>query len=418
MSGNVTRNLTCGLALTAFCMSAAVAGTGTTAPDYYRRARYAETAEKQIELLTTALSINPDHVPSLRRRAEVHLLLGDQASALADRARAAELSPRDPQLNISAGLLAQELDRHEQAVALYTRALAVEPNNYLARVNRAYARIELRRVKQAIEDADELVRLYPQRDRSYQVRVEAYDCASRFADAVDDLTTLIERSPREALYYRMRCISYRALGEGRKALADADTTLRLAGGTAGAYAARGCSYELLGELDKAFADYKRAAELNDDKRFYTIWLCLIRRKQGRRAEADKIVRNFLEDFDEEKWIAPVLRFLAGRITEQDVLSRAEHPEPERDREQHCEAYYYLGAAAMAEGKLDKAEAYFKKCVDQGVYNFYEHGFALRDLRVLAELRKKKAADKEDEAARPEPETDQPGQPGSAQPPAP
>ncbi|MFW6107791.1 MAG: tetratricopeptide repeat protein [bacterium] len=414
----MTRNLTCGLAWTVFWVSAALAGTGTTAPDYYRRARHAETAEKQIELLTTALSINRDHVPSLRRRAEVHLLLGDEAAALADRVRAAELSPRDPRLNTSAGLLAQKLDRHEQAVELYTRALAVEPKNYLARVNRAYARIQLRRVDGAIEDADELVRLYPRRDRSYQVRVRAYECASRFADAVDDLTTLIERSPREALYYRMRCICYRALGEGRKALADAETTLRLAGRTAGGYAARGCSYELLGELDKAFADYKRAAELNDDKRFYTIWLCLIRRKQGRRAEADKIVRDFLKEFDQQKWIAPVLRFLAGRMTEEEVLRRAEHPDPERNREQHCEAYYYLGAAAMAGGKLDKAEAYFKKCVDQGVYNFYEHGFALRDLRVLEVLREKKAAKKKDEAARPEPAKDQPERPEGAEPPAP
>ncbi len=391
-----------GLVLVGLWAAAAAAGTGTTASDYYRRARHAQTAEKQLELLSTALDINPDHVPSLRRRADLHVLLDDERAAMADRARAADLAPHDVPLNISAGLLAQNLGEYDRALALYGRALTVQPANVQARSNRAHIRIHLGQVRAAVGDAEELVRIAPERDRSYLIRLEAYLAAGRFAEATADATTLIDRTPDRPELYLRRSFLYQALGEGRNALADAEEAVRLRDSCPHAYANRGACYQMLGELDKAFEEYQRAAGLGGHRTYYHIWMVLVRRMQGRRDEAAEIAGEALKDLEDE-WPAPVLRYLAGALTEDDLLRQAEHDDPQRTRERHCEAHYYLGAAALADDEPSKAEALFNRCIDLEVHNFYEHAFALRDLRVIEERRKEEEQEADDGDRGPEPE---------------
>ena len=384
------------LVLAGLWTAAAAAGTGTTAPDYYRRARHAQTAEKQLELLSAALAINPDHIPSLRRRADLHVLLGDERAALPFRTRAANLAPHDVPLNISAGLLAQNLGEYERASAFYDRALAVQPANVQARSNRAQIRLRLGQVREAAMDAEELVRIAPERDGSYLIRLETHQAAGRFAEAAADATTLIDRSLDRPELYLRRSFLYQALGKGRDALADAEEVVRLRGPCPHAHANRGCCYQMLGELEKAFEGYQRAACLGGYRAYYHIWMALVRRRQGRPDEAGEIASQALENLDGDEWPAPVLRYLTGALTEDDLLRQAEHSNPRRQRERQCEVYYYLGAAALADDDLDRAEDLFNRCIGLEVHNFYEHAFALRDLRMIEERRKEEGQEEEQE----------------------
>ena len=367
-------------------LAAAAHGTGTTAADYYRRSFHASTPQKRVELLDKALAINPNHVPALRYRSTLYSILGKKRLALADSARAADLSPRDPSTNRAAGILADELKEYAKAARFYGRALAFDRADVALRSRRIRVLIKLLKTGEALEDANFLVERHPHQDFAYSVRADVYEWCDKYADAARDMTVLIKRDPKEARYYLRRCINYRGAGEGEKALADAEKAIQLKGDTAYGCAARGCSYELLGRLDKALADYKRAADLDDDRRFYVIWSCLILRKQGKREEAEKLARDFVKELKDDKWVAPVLKYLAGQMTEEEVFRRARHKDPEKNREQHCEGYYYVGACYLADGKLDKAQELFTKCLAQRVHNFYEHGFAIRDLRTIRKLR--------------------------------
>ena len=367
----------------------AVNGTGTTAADYYRRALHAAKPEKRIELLDKALEINPNYVPALRHRAAVLSILGKKKLALADAVRAAELSPGDPHVNYTAAAIAGELKEHALAARLYGRALALRRKDMILRARKVQALIKLRRVGEALKDADYLVERRPRENFPYALRADVYEWADRYAEAVADLTVLIRRRPDESQYYLQRCINYRCMGDGQKALADAQKAMQLKGNTAYIYAARGCSYEVLGDLKSALEDYKKAADLDDEKRYFTIWSCIILRKLGKRTEADKFINEFLKTHKEDKWIAPVIKYLAGKMTEAEVFKLARHKDPEKQREQLCEAYYYVGACHLADKKLDAAEKLFRKCLAQRVNNFYEHGFAIRDLRTIKKLREKK-----------------------------
>lgn|GEM_PF-4386079 len=395
---------TCALVL----CGAAARGAGATAGDYLELARHAPTPEQRLELLGRGLALNPNHVPALLLRASTHLELGNDEPALGDSARAAELVPDDFDVNVQAGALAEKHKKYELAARFMARAVVLDARDPRPRVSLVQALVKLRRADKAIAHADYLVERYPHVDFPYSVRAEACEWAGRYDDSISDLTTLIERHQGDrqyVAYYMRRSSCYRAVGDGRKALEDAETVLRLDGQDPYNYAARGCAYEELGELQKAFDDYQSAADLRDDEEYHKIWCCLILRKLGRREEADKFIRDYLkesaEQFKQGQWIHPVLKYLAGEMTEDKVFELARNEDPETNREQLCEAYYYVGACHLAAGDLDKAEDLFNECLDQQVNNFYEHGFAIRDLRTTDKLRKEAAAADEKEGDRDE-----------------
>jgi len=372
--------------LAACLTGAAAGGTGTAAGDYEKRAYHARSPRKRLELLDKALAINPNHVPSLTHRARVRLVLGDKKLALADNVKAAELVPDDPFINGIAAFYAFELKQYDKAVRFYGRAVALDRKNFALRAQYIDALIKALKIDDALVHANFLVKRWPNRLLSYSKRADVYEWAGRHKDAIDDLTLLIKRSPNNPNHYASRCGNYRMLGYGKRALADAQARLRLGRITPSAIAAVGCSYEVLGQLERALRAYAKAADNDDQKEYYKIWSCIILRKLGRRKDADKLIKEFLKSFEQDEWIAPVVKYLAGEMTEAEVFRLAKHEEPETNRQQLCEAYYYIGACYLADKNLDKAEELMKKCLAQRVVNFYEHGFAIRDLRTVKKLR--------------------------------
>lgn len=391
------------LLTTAFSICWAAAAAGETADDYNLRARHAETPQERLKLLDRALAINPNHVPALAHRARVHLALGNKELAFADMLKAADLVPGDPELNLTAAALASGLKKHQESARLSARAVAADRANFGYRTLYVYALIKALKIDEAVAQAEIAVRRHPEiparmrpgRPSSYWLRAEAYEWAGRYKEAADDLTRIIQVRPRDFALYAQRGTFYRSMGDGKRALADARRYQRMGGSPSGAHAAVGCSYEVLGQLERALDAYAKAADTDDQREYFKIWSCIILRKLGRRQEADTFIKEFRKTFKEDGWIAPVVKYLAGETTEAEVFHLAKHDDPETNRQQYCEAYYYVGACYLAEKKLDKAEELMKKCLKQGVVNFYEHGFALRDLRTIKKLREgaaKKAAE--------------------------
>lgn len=365
----------------------AAAAAGATADDYNLRARHADSVRQRLDLLNKALAINPNHVPALAHRSRVHRVLGNEELAFADSWKAADLAPGDPGLNFNASMLAIDLKKYDDAARLSGRAVAADRTSLPYRSLYVTALIKALRIDEAVAQAEATAKRHPERQTSYQLRAEAYEWAGRYKDAIDDLTRLIQMRPSVATFYSQRSSSYRALGDGKSALADAVMALRRGRSPAGGYAAIGNCYEELGQPERALEFYAKAADNDDKKEYYKIWNCIILRKLGRRQEADKFIEDFRKGFKKkDEWIAPVVAYLAGRMTEEQVFQLAKHDEPETNRQQLCEAYYYVGACYLADRKLDRAEELMKKCLAQRVADFYEHGFAIRDLRTIKKLR--------------------------------
>jgi serine/threonine-protein kinase len=149
----------------------------------------------------------------------------------------------------------------------------------------------------------------------------------------------------------------------------------------GANAQFAVSYMMLDRYAEAIQVFSRLLEMKprdlNNPLLYTICLNLV----GEKDKADDYIASRAGILDDEAWIAPVIRFYAGEITENEVLEMAEAEDPEKDTWQKCEAFYYLGMAKLL-GMNDQAEPdstgarlYFEKCVSTGVEDYWEFKLA-------------------------------------------
>ncbi len=133
------------------------------------------------------------------------IALGDHAGASQELARALELAPGDLQAQSLLGW-AQMLDlRYDDALATFSRVLAAEPGNALARVNVGYICLKKRIFGEAIEHLSRAIRLDSDRKANLYAHYYlglVYLEREMFADAVNFLAQAIVLGPNliEAYY--------------------------------------------------------------------------------------------------------------------------------------------------------------------------------------------------------------------------
>ena len=76
------------------------------------------------------------------------------------------------------------------------------------------------------------------------------------------------------------------------------------------------------------------------------------------------------------------RFLLYQISESDLLVGATSPDVEKDRAQHCEAWYYAGMKRLLAGDKKTAADCFDKCLGTQENTFDEYMLAKAELKSL------------------------------------
>jgi lipoprotein NlpI len=134
------------------------------------------------------------------------------------------------------------------------------------------------------------------------------------------------------------------------------------------------------------ADLRRACELSHSARDYSyfqIWL--VRTKSGERENATAELQAYLDNREPQKgreWPLKIGLFLAGRMTEDDLLKAADDANKRTDVNQHCEAFFYAGSKRLIDGDRIAARDYFKKCLATNVRDYTEFSSAEAELKFL------------------------------------
>lgn len=148
----------------------------------------------------------------------------------------------------------------------------------------------------------------------------------------------------------------------------------------------GCSDFNSHHLTNALADFRKSAELGSDNQDYTyfrIWI--LRSRLGETEEATRELTEYLEHRKAQNtndWPAQVGHFLAGQLSESNFLAAAESPVLKTAKEQHCEAWFYVGSKRLIEGDQMGAVENFKKCLTTNVEDFEEYASAASELHFL------------------------------------
>ena len=156
------------------------------------------------------------------------------------------------------------------------------------------------------------------------------------------------------------------------------------------YHTQGCSDYNARRFTNALADFRKSCELgctSEDYSYFRIWL--IRARLGENEAATQELAAYLKRRKAQTpddWPSKVGRFLAGQLSESDFLKAADDPNLQTSKEQHCEAYFYIGSKDLIADDRMGAINYFKKCMTTNLTDFEEYTSAASELLYLQSQR--------------------------------
>ena len=156
------------------------------------------------------------------------------------------------------------LKQYDAAIADYTAAIGLKPDDALAYLNRGVANAKLGEYFPAISDYDMAIHLKPGSADAYYNRGIAKDALKQYAAAISDYDMAIRLEPGSADAYHNRGVANAKLGEYFPAISDYDMAIRLKPDYANAYFSRGIAKYYLKQYDAAIADYDMAIRLKPD----------------------------------------------------------------------------------------------------------------------------------------------------------
>ena len=157
-----------------------------------------------------------------------------------------------------------ELNKYEESIQDYTKALTINKSDMLCYKGRAEAyRMSENYFQEAVEDYTTVIQMDPNDAVMYFGRASSYYGLSKFQESIEDYTEVIQFHPKHPMSYAKRGMAYLNYGKYRETVKDFNKYLSLGGDDPyGAYFYRGRAYLYLSKTDSALTDFK-----NNEKRF-------------------------------------------------------------------------------------------------------------------------------------------------------
>ncbi|MGZ9004001.1 MAG: tetratricopeptide repeat protein [Burkholderiales bacterium] len=243
---------------------------------------------------------------------------------------------------------------------------------------------------------------------AYYTRGSEWASLGNHERAIMDFELAIQLDPKPAHYFN-RALSLSERGDHERAIADYGSALKLAPGDVGAYVGRAVEWTLLGEYKRAQADYDevirrepkglagyfgrgrvrfyagdfmlsasdliRAHQL-DPSVYTALWLFLARKRAGIHGE---------QTLEQEaavtgSWPDPVVALYLAKSTPEAVQKGAAHADPTRQRDQRCEANFYVAQWHLLRGQHDAAYPLLRQALSGCRSTFVEHEGAVAEVR--------------------------------------
>jgi len=155
-----------------------------------------------------------------------------------------------------------ELNKYEQAIEDFSKAIELNPALAVAYYDRGNAYADLNKYERAIKDYEKAIELNPDFAEAYNNRGNAYMELNKYEQAIKDYDKAIELNPNEAVAYYNRGVAYANLNEHERAIEDFSKAIELNPDFAEAYNNRGVAYAELNKYEQAIEDFSKAIELN------------------------------------------------------------------------------------------------------------------------------------------------------------
>jgi lipoprotein NlpI len=123
------------------------------------------------------------------------------------------------------------------------------------------------------------------------------------------------------------------------------------------------AYYLAGKLPEAQTMAERVLQDAPDDARSWIWQALVLRAQDRDGEASDLLDGSIENIGNRDWPVAVIEWMQGKRTAERLLVAAKAGDPAAALRQICDADFYLGEAAYANGDRAGAEKFLGQAAD-------------------------------------------------------
>ncbi len=230
-----------------------------------------------------------------------------------------------------AGLAAQQQGEWGKAIELYTQALAAGDLN-----DKTKAHV-------------------------LGLRANAYGAIALPDQALADFAAALEITPGEPAPYVGRSIVYRQMGDYDKAIADDDAAIAHSPGYAFAFTNRGIANFYAGHFAAAAEDFAKSRADDPAEPDFVLWLHLAHARAGQN-DSEELARN-AEKIDRNRWAGAAVYFYLGQVKAEGLPAAAASGNSAIQRQQGCEASFYLGEDALLAGHKDEARKFFQSVLD-------------------------------------------------------
>ena len=214
-----------------------------------------------------ALAIDPKATRVLSQRAS--MTVGDDPAAAEQDIRAAmALKPDDPRLRLSLAPIYESQGRNKEAFALYDALIKAYPTDVMPIIYRSDLKRQLKDGVGALKDADQALRIEPNRALAHYTRGKALALLDRDEDAMAAYRQAVKLSPDDVDYLIAVGFMSRRAGSLDEGLAALDKALKQEPKNDQALFDRALIWEVKKENAKAIKDYDAVIALTPDSSAY------------------------------------------------------------------------------------------------------------------------------------------------------
>jgi lipoprotein NlpI len=349
--------------------------------DYRVKGEY----DRAIENYTEAIRLDPSYATAFVGRGNSYYDKKDFDRAIQDYTEAIKLKPNAAVFN-NRGNAYRAREDSERAFQDYNEAIHLDPNNALAFNNRGNAYRDRKDYERATKDYNRAIQLDPSYAVAFNNRGLLFSEEKNYDRAIQDYDQAIRLNPKYAAAFYNRGIAYRSKGDSDRAIADYDQAIHLSTNYPAAFNNRGNVYAGKGDYTRALQDYDQAirqspqyalafrnrgrarfyqdqfaaavldfaksAEIEPSNLYSALWLYLAETRAGQNGRAG--LENRSQGLNLNQWPGPVVDFYLGKIDEKEIYAAVENRDAKKNREQICEANFYLAEAKLLKNAITDA----------------------------------------------------------------
>ncbi len=279
----------------------------------------------------------------------------------------------------SRGIAYARSGQNDNALVDFNAAITLNGRYQNAYVNRGDIFQWKGQYEKAIADYDVALQLRASDEVAYYDRGNSYAALGKHQKAIADYDAAIRLDAKYQPAYFNRANSYQALGSYREALADYNAALKLKSDDLGAYGGRGYVNFYLGRYGAAAEDFQHGA---GDEPYRAIWRYLARARAGQNDTRELAVNTVVKE-NRAVWPGPIIALYLGQMTPAQVLAAAGRGDEKKQREQGCEASFYLGEYALIRVEVPDAQRYLRKALETCPNGFVERIAAESELKRVS-----------------------------------